>query len=357
MERDVVSKRVRSRHAAQHRRLNENSEFEQLSAVLPIARAISSQLLDKASVVRLTISCMRLYDFAVYGSPTWLVETNYDDAQQQLQHTDFAWKVGACILDALDGFLVCCALNGDVLYVSETISICLGLSQVDMIGNAIFDYIHKEDWSRWQQAFRSLLERTHSPHVDICIRMRSTLTKRASKDVVKSTMGYKVVQIHLSSRRNASGAMIGLSCLGSALPSSSASGIRLDLSSFSVTTHSDLSIHYVDPRGEEILNCADCVGLDAIKGTSLYQLVHAEDVSTLSQMHRDVLRMGATSIQYIRLLRRGGDTLWVEITAIRIHKQKAREKCEYITCKVTLVSTESNGVLDACQVNLSDENN
>uniref|UniRef100_A0A914USD8 BHLH domain-containing protein n=1 Tax=Plectus sambesii TaxID=2011161 RepID=A0A914USD8_9BILA len=81
MERDVVSKRVRSRHAAQHRRLNENSEFEQLSAVLPIARAISSQLLDKASVVRLTISCMRLYDFAVYGSPTWLVESNYGSLQ------------------------------------------------------------------------------------------------------------------------------------------------------------------------------------------------------------------------------------------------------------------------------------
>lgn len=68
--------------------------------------------------------------------------------------------------------------------------------KVDMIGNAIFDYIHKEDWNRWQHAFRSLIERPQSPQIDICIRMRSTLTKRASKDVVKSTMGYKVGRLH-----------------------------------------------------------------------------------------------------------------------------------------------------------------
>ncbi|VDM84150.1 unnamed protein product, partial [Strongylus vulgaris] len=36
--------------------------------------------------------------------------------------------------------------DGDVLYVSETISIYLGLSQVDMTGNSISEYIHPEDW-------------------------------------------------------------------------------------------------------------------------------------------------------------------------------------------------------------------
>lgn len=35
--------------------------------------------------------------------------------------------------------------DGRFLYISETVSIYLGLSQVEMTGSSIFDYTHKQD--------------------------------------------------------------------------------------------------------------------------------------------------------------------------------------------------------------------
>lgn len=48
-------------------------------------------------------------------------------------------------LQALDGFALSVAADGRFLYISETVSIYLGLSQVELTGSSIFDYIHQQD--------------------------------------------------------------------------------------------------------------------------------------------------------------------------------------------------------------------
>ena len=45
----------------------------------------------------------------------------------------------------MDGFALAVAADGRFLYISETVSIYLGLSQVEMTGSSIFDYIHPND--------------------------------------------------------------------------------------------------------------------------------------------------------------------------------------------------------------------
>lgn len=45
----------------------------------------------------------------------------------------------------MDGFALAVAADGRFLYISETVSIYLGLSQVEMTGSSIFDYIHQGD--------------------------------------------------------------------------------------------------------------------------------------------------------------------------------------------------------------------
>lgn len=37
------------------------------------------------------------------------------------------------------------AADGRFLYISETVSIYLGLSQVEMTGSSVFDYVHHQD--------------------------------------------------------------------------------------------------------------------------------------------------------------------------------------------------------------------
>uniref|UniRef100_A0A8C4W1B1 BHLH domain-containing protein n=1 Tax=Gopherus evgoodei TaxID=1825980 RepID=A0A8C4W1B1_9SAUR len=55
-------RKEKSRNAARSRRGKENFEFYELAKMLPLPGAITSQL-DKASIVRLTISYLKMRDF------------------------------------------------------------------------------------------------------------------------------------------------------------------------------------------------------------------------------------------------------------------------------------------------------
>lgn len=60
--RTVELRKERSRDAARSRRGKENAQFDELAKLLPLPGAITSQL-DKASVVRLTISYLNMKQF------------------------------------------------------------------------------------------------------------------------------------------------------------------------------------------------------------------------------------------------------------------------------------------------------
>ncbi|KAI8744630.1 CAunnamed protein product, partial [Biomphalaria glabrata] len=66
-------RKEKSRDAARSRRGKENYEFYELAKLLPLPAAITSQL-DKASIIRLTISYLKLRDFSCHGDPQWTQE-------------------------------------------------------------------------------------------------------------------------------------------------------------------------------------------------------------------------------------------------------------------------------------------
>ena len=68
-------RKEKSRDAARSRRGKENFEFYELAKMLPLPAAITSQL-DKASIIRLTISYLKLRDFTGHGDPPWNRESS-----------------------------------------------------------------------------------------------------------------------------------------------------------------------------------------------------------------------------------------------------------------------------------------
>ena len=68
-------RKEKSRDAARDRRGRENKEFVTLAGMLPFPHAIASQV-DKASLIRLTISYLKLRDFAA-ALPKW-AEQNHE---------------------------------------------------------------------------------------------------------------------------------------------------------------------------------------------------------------------------------------------------------------------------------------
>ncbi|ALC44056.1 trh [Drosophila busckii] len=143
-------RKEKSRDAARSRRGKENYEFYELAKMLPLPAAITSQL-DKASIIRLTISYLKLRDFSGHGDPPWTREASSSSklksaAIRRSPAVDlFEQHQGTHILQSLDGFALAVAADGRFLYISETVSIYLGLSQVEMTGSSIFDYIHQAD--------------------------------------------------------------------------------------------------------------------------------------------------------------------------------------------------------------------
>ncbi|XP_046453670.1 protein trachealess-like isoform X3 [Daphnia pulex] len=211
-------RKEKSRDAARSRRGKENYEFYELAKMLPLPPAITSQL-DKASIIRLTISFLRLKDFSSNGDPAWIKESlssissansnsssnvtsstgsssasgssssssnkankgnsrsrshqHNQHQQQQQQHPHHQMQLqqhqqhnsipanihvelfdqhqGTHILQSLDGFAFSLGSDGRFLYISETVSIYLGLSQVEMTGSSVFDYVHTADHAELAQ--------------------------------------------------------------------------------------------------------------------------------------------------------------------------------------------------------------
>ncbi|KAG7233184.1 hypothetical protein INR49_007390 [Caranx melampygus] len=54
-------------------------------------------------------------------------------------------ELGSHLLQTLDGFIFVVASDGKIMYISETASVHLGLSQVELTGNSIYEYIHPAD--------------------------------------------------------------------------------------------------------------------------------------------------------------------------------------------------------------------
>uniref|UniRef100_A0A182NNT3 Single-minded n=1 Tax=Anopheles dirus TaxID=7168 RepID=A0A182NNT3_9DIPT len=149
----------KSKNAARSRREKENVEFLELANLLPLPNAITSQL-DKASIIRLTTSYLKMRQIFpeglgnAWGSP---------NSQSNVRDTSIK-ELGSHLLQTLDGFIFVVAPDGKIMYISETASVHLGLSQVELTGNSIYEYIHAYD----QEEMAGVLALQQAPSVSSC---------------------------------------------------------------------------------------------------------------------------------------------------------------------------------------------
>ncbi|XP_010871141.3 neuronal PAS domain-containing protein 1 isoform X2 [Esox lucius] len=378
-------RKEKSRNAARSRRGKENFEFFELAKMLPLPGAITSQL-DKASVIRLTISYLHMRTFASQGDPPWspLMEgQNHCSKVRRSTHslaTDmFELHLGAHLLQSLDGFVFVVSSEGRFLYISETVSIYLGLSQVELTGSSVFDYIHPADHvemaehlgikphlraeagchvvpeSASSTASTSSLAGTPEPAPSsplapgeeppdrgFFIRMKSTLTKRGLH--VKSS-GYKV--IHVTGRIRCRPAMVpgstrsvrrpmGLVALAHTLPPSTMNEVRMESQMFVFRVNMDLQVTYCENRISEYMDLSPA----EVVGHTCYHFIHVEDLDNIRQSHEDLLRKGQVVTGYYRWLQRRGGYLWLQSCATVSINHKAPHERNVIWVNYVISGTE-----------------
>uniref|UniRef100_A0A672SA20 Neuronal PAS domain protein 3 n=1 Tax=Sinocyclocheilus grahami TaxID=75366 RepID=A0A672SA20_SINGR len=259
-ERLQALRKEKSRDAARSRRGKENFEFYELAKMLPLPGAITSQL-DKASIIRLTISYLKMRDFANQGDPPWNLRVEGPPPNTSVKAIGSQRRRSPSAVAA------------------EIFEPHLGshILQVELTGSSVFDYVHPGDHVEMAEQLgmklppgRGLLSQgggaedgassasssshsetpepveSNSPSLlspdnilerSFFIRMKSTLTKRGVH--IKSS-GYKVIHITgrlrirmaLTHSRSVPNQIMGMVVMAHALPPPTINEVRIDCQMF-----------------------------------------------------------------------------------------------------------------------------
>ncbi|KAK2490614.1 hypothetical protein MC885_003600 [Smutsia gigantea] len=316
----------KSKNAAKTRREKENGEFYELAKLLPLPSAITSQL-DKASIIRLTTSYLKMR--AVF--PEGLGDA-WGQPSRAGPLDSVAKELGSHLLQTLDGFVFVVASDGKIMYISETASVHLGLSQVELTGNSIYEYIHPSDHDEMtavlaaHQPLHHHLLQEYEIERSFFLRMKCVLAKR---NAGLTCSGYKVIHCsgYLKIRQymldmslyDSCYQIVGLVAVGQSLPPSAITEIKLHSNMFMFRASLDLKLIFLDSRVTELTGYEP---QDLIEKT-LYHHVHGCDVFHLRYAHHLLLVKGQVTTKYYRLLSKLGGWVWVQSYATVVNNSRS----------------------------------
>ncbi|XP_006774213.1 PREDICTED: single-minded homolog 2, partial [Myotis davidii] len=241
-----------------------------------------------------------------------------------------AKELGSHLLQTLDGFVFVVASDGKIMYISETASVHLGLSQVELTGNSIYEYIHPSDHPSMTAAVSGHLTRLLLSEYEIersfFLRMKCVLAKR---NAGLTCSGYKVIHCsgYLKIRQymldmslyESCYQVVGLVAVGQSLPPSAVTEVKLHSNMFMFRASLDLKLIFLDSRVTELTGYEP---QDLIEKT-LYHHVHGCDAFHLRYAHHLLLVKGQVTTKYYRLLSKLGGWVWVQSYATVVHNSRS----------------------------------
>nr|CAG4636082.1 EOG090X0484 [Eubosmina coregoni] len=331
----------KSKNAARSRREKENAEFMELAKMLPLPSAITSQL-DKASVIRLTTSYLKMRQVFPDGlGDAWGAAPLCNNPRETCIK-----ELGSHLLQTLDGFIFVVAPDGKIMYISETASVHLGLSQVELTGNSIYEYIHPADHEEMTSVLSvhpnipttsngSIVQEFEVERA-FFVRMKCVLAKR---NAGLTTGGYKVIHcsgylkvrpypVAASSSSSSDYASasegvglqnMGLVAVGHSLPPSAITELKLHSNMFMFRASLDLRLIFLDAR---VAHLTGYEPQDLIEKT-LYQYIHVGDVLHMRFAHHTLLFKGQVTTKYYRFLTRDGGWVWMQSYATIVHNSRS----------------------------------
>ncbi|KAM4772206.1 single-minded homolog 1 [Rhinophrynus dorsalis] len=337
----------KSKNAARTRREKENSEFYELAKLLPLPSAITSQL-DKASIIRLTTSYLKMR--VVF--PEGLGEA-WGHSTRPSSLDNVGRELGSHLLQTLDGFIFVVAPDGKIMYISETASVHLGLSQVELTGNSIYEYIHPADHDEMtavltaHQPYHSHFVQEYEIERSFFLRMKCVLAKR---NAGLTCGGYKVIHCsgYLKIRQYSLDMSpfdgcyqnVGLVAVGHSLPPSAVTEIKLHSNMFMFRASLDMKLIFLDSRVAELTGYEP---QDLIEKT-LYHHVHGCDTFHLRCAHHLLLVKGQVTTKYYRFLAKHGGWVWVQSYATIVHNSRSSRPHCIVSVNYVLTDTEYKGL-------------
>ncbi|XP_071051610.1 single-minded homolog 1-like isoform X1 [Onthophagus taurus] len=350
----------KSKNAARSRREKENAEFLELAKLLPLPAAITSQL-DKASVIRLTTSYLKMRQVFPDGlGDAWGAQPVPPNPRDALIK-----ELGSYLLQTLDGFIFVVAPDGKIMYISETASVHLGLSQVELTGNSIYEYIHQADHDEMTAVLTPTPPQPGSAPRDyeseraFFLRMKCVLAKRNAGLTnggykVIHCSGYLKVKQFTASQSPYEGCYqnMGLVAVGHSLPPSAITEIKLHQNMFMFRASLDLKLIFLDARVAQLTGYEP---QDLIEKT-LYHYIHVFDMQLMKSSHLQLLFKGQVTSKYYRFMCKGGGWVWMQSYATIVHNSRSSRPHCIVSVNYVLSDVEAKDlVLNQSQGNVKEE--
>nr|NP_001165655.1 hypoxia-inducible factor 1-alpha [Xenopus laevis]Q9I8A9.1 RecName: Full=Hypoxia-inducible factor 1-alpha; Short=HIF-1-alpha; Short=HIF1-alpha [Xenopus laevis]CAB96628.1 hypoxia inducible factor 1 alpha [Xenopus laevis] len=312
-------RKEKSRDAARCRRSNESEVFYELSHELPLPHNVSSHL-DKASIMRLDHQLPAVEKVA--------------DAGDLDGETELDKQLNCFYLKALEGFVLVLTEEGDMIYLSENVNKCMGLTQFELTGHSVFDFTHPCDHEELREmlTFRNgpAKKRKRTNHREKFLPSYEMYINQSWKNreyKVSHMEGPSLYRTHACIYDNANNQnhcgykkppMTCMVVICEPIPHPSNIEFPLDSKTF-LSRHSlDMKFSYCDERVTELVGYEP----DELLGRSVYEYYHALDSDHLTKPNYNMFTKGQVTTGQYRMLAKKGGYVWVETQATVIYNSK-----------------------------------
>ncbi|XP_041036390.1 aryl hydrocarbon receptor-like [Carcharodon carcharias] len=344
---------VKSNPSKRHRdRLN--VEFDNLLRLLPTTEEIAGRL-DKLSVLRLSVSCLRIKRFfeATLGQKKRCLpaeqpgDTRVDKWLPNLGNV--VLSEGELLLQALNGFVLVVTAEGDIFYASPTVQEYMGFHQTAVMHQPVYELIHPEDRDEFQRQLHWALDPVpHSnmaqsgsgTNCDSITRYdpqqlppeNSTFLERnfvcKMRSLLNSPSGYvalniegKLKYLHGQNKQAEDGSLLppqlALFAIATPLQVPSILEIRTRSALFQTKHKLDFSPVACDAKAKVVLGYSE---LELCMRGSGYQFIHADDMLYCADNHVRLMKTGESGITIFRLLTKQNAWIWVQANARLVYK-------------------------------------
>uniref|UniRef100_UPI00398F0FD6 endothelial PAS domain-containing protein 1b isoform X2 n=1 Tax=Pristiophorus japonicus TaxID=55135 RepID=UPI00398F0FD6 len=336
-------RKEKSRDAARSRRSKETEVFYELAHQLPLPHNVSTHL-DKASIMRLTISFLRTRKLLTSGGPE-----NETETEKQMDNL---------YLKALEGFIMMVTQDGDIIFLSENMNNYMGLTQVELTGHSIFDFTHPCDHEEIKENLTvknapgfGKKHRDMNRERDFFMRMKCTVTNRGRTVNLKSATWkvlhctghikiYNACQAHtLCGYKEPPLTCLIMMCEPIQHPSNI--DVPLDGKTFLSRHSMDMKFTYCEERIAALMGYSP----EELLGRSVYEFYHALDSDHMIKSHQNLCTKGqAVTGQYRMLAKRGG-YVWVETQGTVIYNSRNSQPQCIVCVNYVLSEIEENNVV------------
>jgi len=353
-------RKEKSKYAARLRRGEESDLLNELSELVPLP---DIKLLDKASIMRLSIAYINTKQFAQNYFQLSSPEKQQEDKTDQFDGSDYL-----DVLKTSNLILTLLSLEGDLVFISPNVINLIGLKQNEMLGMSIFDFVHPCDHDELRNALKKISEdcsiqvnskddsSMKSPlvsqtneieqlnsnnntclfkdtkHVSFMVRIKCTLNNK-SKCVPLKSANYKMASFSGYLKESTTRPLLVLS-VDILLSPSAQLKLKCAGSSVFVTKHTpDLKFINIDDKLTSLFGYDE---KDLI-GCSLFQYIHASDAFQLFNSFQKLLSRGEVETRYYRFLNKTGGYFWIQTKASLLTDYNT-QKPQTILCVHYLIS-------------------